>query len=111
MPSSFHRTLNVRSALRYACWRAAGRRKPVTLSLKDGGRFQLRPSRLGGHGNNDYGVAYEVFVDRFYDGAPLDPASVRRVVDLGGNVGLSCIFWLTKYPNCRVDVFEPHPGH
>src|SRR5689334_53899 len=111
MPSSFHRTLNLRSVLKYAWWRAARQRRPVTLSLKHGGRFQLRPSRLGGQGNNDYGVAYEVFVDRFYDDVPLDPASVLRVVDLGGNVGLSCIFWLTKYPYCWVDVFEPHPGH
>src|SRR5262249_32608736 len=55
--------------------------------------------------------AYDVFVDRFYDQVAADPADVRQVVDLGGNVGLSCIFWLAKFPNCRIDVFEPHPGH
>jgi FkbM family methyltransferase len=111
MPGTFHGELGRLSLLKYAWWRAVGQRRPVTLALRTGGRFQLRPSRLGGLGNNDYGVAYDVFVDRHYDQVVADPATVRQVVDLGGNVGLSCIFWLAKYPRCRVEVFEPHPGH
>lgn len=111
MTPSFHGELDRLSLVKYACWRAVGRRGPVTLSLKTGAQFQLRPSQIGAGGNNDYGVAYDVFVDRYYDRIVAKRDEVRRVVDLGGNVGLSCIFWLSKYPRCRVDVFEPHPGH
>jgi FkbM family methyltransferase len=111
MESTFHGELGRLSLLKYAWWRAAGQRRPVTLALRRGGQFQLRPTRMGAGGNNDYGVAYEVFVDRLYDRVATDPAAVRQIVDLGGNVGLSCIFWLAKYPNCRIEVFEPHPGH
>jgi FkbM family methyltransferase len=111
MDATFHGELGRLSLLKYAWWRAAGRRRPVTLALRRGGQFQLRPPGLGAGGNNDYGVAYDVFVDRFYDQVTIDPAAVRQIVDLGGNVGLSCIFWLAKYPSCRIEVFEPHPGH
>src|SRR5262249_47213341 len=37
--------------------------------------------------------------------------SVLRIVDLGGNVGYSCLFWCGKYPNASVLTFEPHPTH
>src|SRR5258708_1150741 len=64
-----------RSVVKYAWWRAGGRRGPETLSLRKGGAFQLRPGRLGAGGNNDYGVAYDVFVDRYYDQVAADPAT------------------------------------
>jgi FkbM family methyltransferase len=69
----------------------------------------LRPRSAG---NNDYGVAYEVFVHRYY--APLRPIpenSVRLIVDLGANVGFSCLYWLTQFPEARLIALEPHPGH
>ena len=36
---------------------------------------------------------------------------VSRIVDLGANIGFSCLYWLAAYPNSRVIAFEPHPGH
>jgi FkbM family methyltransferase len=31
------------------------------------------------------------------------------VVDIGANVGLSALFWLTRRPDCRVWCYEPNP--
>jgi hypothetical protein len=108
----FARTLTLPSLGRYLGWRAGGRPGPVQLQARSGPRFELRPTRFGGRGNSDYGVAYEIFVHDFYrlpEG--LDPAQVRLVADLGANVGFSVLHWLHRFPACRVIAFEPHPGH
>lgn len=110
--SSFIEHLTPINRLRYAWWRARGRRGGVTLALRSGPVFQLRPDGRGWRGNDDYGVAYDVFVHRHYD-PPGDVrlGAVSRVVDLGGNVGFSVLHWLSRHPGCRVAVFEPHPRH
>jgi FkbM family methyltransferase len=62
--------------------------------------------------NNDYGVAYEVFVhDYYHDRACRVPESAKLVVDLGANVGFSLLYFLHKYRHCRIIAFEPHPCH
>lgn len=107
--SSFSALLGPGSVLRYALWRLRRRRPTVCLCLRGGPRLLLRSPFAG---NNDYGVAYEVFVHRHYAcPRPLPPASVGLVVDLGANVGFSCLYWLTRYPAARLIALEPHPGH
>lgn len=106
---SFARLLSLPSLLRYARWRWRGRRTTVGLRLRNGPWILLRPNRAG---NNDYGVAYEIFVHRYYAcPRPLAPDSVRLIVDLGANVGFSCLYWLTQYPHAQLVALEPHPGH
>jgi len=74
-----------------------------------GPKIILRP-RVGG--SNDYGVAYEMFVEKYYvSPRPVVLGDVSRIVDLGANIGFSCLYWLAAYPNSRVIAFEPHPGH
>jgi FkbM family methyltransferase len=108
----FARSLTVPSAVKYLSWRARGRAAPVVLRARGGARFELRPTQFGGLGNNDYGVAYEVFAHRIYSRAlALDAQSVKCVADLGTNVGLSVLYWLSVFPNCNVIAYEPHPGH
>lgn len=108
----FARSLTVPSAIRYLGWRAGGRVSPIVLSARSGGRFELRPTRFGELGNNDYGVAYEVFAHEIYRrAAMLDRSRVRLVVDLGTNVGLSVLYWLSAFPAARLLAYEPHPGH
>jgi FkbM family methyltransferase len=69
----------------------------------------LRPPSTG---NNDYGVAYEIFCHRYYDSPrPLMADTIARIVDLGANVGFSCLYWLTKFPGAEIIALEPHPGH
>ena len=106
---SFRRAVSLSSIPRFLVWRLTGRRSTVSIRLRQGPGIMLRPRSAG---NNDYGVAYEVFVHRLY--APLRPVpenSVRLIVDLGANVGFSCLYWLTQFPNARIIALEPHPGH
>jgi FkbM family methyltransferase len=106
---SFARLLGPIGLLRYAWWRLRGRRSTLHVALRGGPRIRLRPRSAG---NNDYGVAYEVFVHRHYAcPRPVPTDSVRLVVDLGANVGFSCLHWLMRYPQAKVIALEPHPDH
>jgi FkbM family methyltransferase len=59
---------------------------------------------------HDYGAAYEVFVDECYRCAePVDASGIRTIIDLGGNVGYSVLYFAAHYPNARITVWEPHP--
>jgi FkbM family methyltransferase len=106
---SFAQQLTFSSIPAYIWWRARGRSHPVQLRLRRGPRFRLRPRSAS---DNDYGTAYEIFVYRFYDMPhSAKGIDVRLVVDLGANVGFSCLHWLGSYPDTQVIAFEPHPGH
>lgn len=110
--STFRAQLNPVSRLKYLAWQGLGRPSPINLALRSGARFQLRPRQAGTYNNNDYGVAYEIFVHNYYSVPEIaEPDSVRLVVDLGGNAGFSTIHWLETYRNSSVVVFEPHPQH
>jgi FkbM family methyltransferase len=62
------------------------------------------------HSTTDYGVAWDIFFRGCYQ-CPEPVSEVRNIVDLGANVGYSCLFWCQKYPEARVTAFEPHPRH
>ena len=106
---SFRQLLTLVSRVRYLAWVITGRGRSIDLTLGEPLRLRLRPhSKL----SNDYGVAYEIFVHDMYRPAlKLDRASVKHVVDLGGNAGFSVIRFLSWFPNCRVIAVEPHPRH
>jgi FkbM family methyltransferase len=98
----FTRQLSISGMLSYLKWRVGGRRGSVTLRLKSGKRISLC--------RRDYGVAYEIFVHEFYRQA-VTTQPARLIVDLGANVGYSCIYFLERYPHARLIAFEPHPHH
>lgn len=105
----FASRLTLASALRYTAWRVARRDNAVALALRSGPRFELRPDSFG---NNDYGVAYEVFVHDYYnDRARFAAEKTELVVDLGANVGFTLLYFLHRYRHCRIIAFEPHPRH
>ncbi len=105
----FTRRLTVPSAVAYGAWRLRKSTQAISLTFREGTRFELRPGR---ESNNDYGVAYEIFVERLYDdGGSIAREPVRLIVDLGVNVGYSLLFWLKEFPNARAIGFEPHPAH
>jgi FkbM family methyltransferase len=60
----------------------------------------------------DISTAYGVFVTEEYH-CPREGAlaRVRRIVDLGANVGMTCIYLLDRYPDAHIIAFEPHPLH
>jgi len=103
----FTRKLTISSAASYLPWRARKVGEPINLELRSGERFQLRPKTTE---NNDYGVAFEIFVEKQYeDRYGLVPADVNLIVDLGANVGYTLLYHLHRYPRARVIAFEPHP--
>lgn len=104
----FTRRLTLGSAVNHLARRAIGRQRPVVLQMRAGPKFELRPTALD---NNDYGVAYEVFVhDLYAHKGRLKSGDVKLVVDLGANVGYSILYFLHEYRICRIIAFEPHPA-
>lgn len=47
----------------------------------------------------------EIFVDEEYEARRPPPT----ILDLGGNIGLSVLYFKHRYPDCTVSVFEPDP--
>lgn len=93
------------SRARYVVWRLLGARSPITLQLKSGLSITIRSGST-----TDYGVAFDVFWRGCYQ-SPEPVSQVRKIVDLGANVGYSCLFWCRQYPEASVTAFEPHPRH
>jgi FkbM family methyltransferase len=119
LPMLFVRSLSRHDMLPYLWWKLSGRRGTIAVQMAARREFRSDPDpgpkfylRGAGSGNNDSGVAYEVFVHMYY--CPpvwIPPERVKLVVDLGANVGISCLWWLANYWRADVIAFEPHPGH
>jgi FkbM family methyltransferase len=97
--------LNPVSRARYLIWRALGARNTIKVRLKSGLCINIRS-----HSTTDYGVAWDIFFRGAYR-SPEPISQVKQIVDLGANVGYSCLFWCQQYPEARVTAFEPHPVH
>jgi FkbM family methyltransferase len=79
----------------------------VTLHLRTGGGeafpVVLRNNR------SDLAMAREVFLERCYDVALAEPP--RRILDLGGNIGLATAYFARRWPGAAIAVVEPMPGN
>ena len=106
---AFARMLTPVSAVKYFAWRAISQQMKVWVQKKNGLQIQLRPRSSG---NNDYGVAYEIFVHQFLLPRVWIPrVRVALIVDFGANVGFSCSYWLANYHLAKIIAFEPNPKH
>jgi FkbM family methyltransferase len=95
------------SWLRYLAWRALPRGRRLTVRLRSGERLMLRPPP-----STDLDTAFEMFVAEVYQPPfPVEPATTRRIVDVGANCGHSLLFWARHYPQAHIVAFEPHPVH
>ena len=95
------------SKIRYLLWRALSAHQPLIVALSNGIKIVVRQPPA-----DDLGIAYEVFVGKAYQSPRhLDAGSVKRIVDLGANVGYTCVYWLANFPNAEIMAFEPHPVH
>lgn len=93
--------------VRYLAWRARRSQQPATFRLRSGERLFLRAPPA-----TDTLTAYEIFVAEVYRSVGPNPDnSVRRIVDVGANVGFSLLYFGSRYPNAQMIAFEPHPVH
>jgi FkbM family methyltransferase len=54
----------------------------------------------------------EVFFCEVYRSPrPLETDRIRKVVDLGSNVGYSILYFARTFPQATIEAYEPHPGH
>lgn len=102
----FRDTLTLPSRLAYLCWCVLRLKRPLEVRMKRDERILMRQVPA-----EDDGAAREVFVDQNYDNPRKTGDPVRRVVDLGANIGCSCLYWVREYPGCTIEAFEPHPVH
>jgi FkbM family methyltransferase len=58
-------------------------------------------------GSSDFKVFEQVMVFGHYNYNGQNESPVETVIDLGANVGLSALYFITKYPNARVIAVEP----
>lgn len=64
------------------------------------------PVTLRGGGSSDSSVFRQIFIEREY--LPLyNTPSVKFVLDLGANIGLSAVAFLTQFPDAQVVALEP----
>jgi len=59
-------------------------------------------------GTSDIMVYCDVLVNRLY-GRYLPDPPITRVLDVGANIGMTSVFFLTRLPGCRVVAVEPDP--
>lgn len=102
----FRDVLTFPSRLTYLSWRILRLPFRLEIRLKNGPRVLLRPLPA-----EDYGAARGVFFVLDYADPRKSGRQVQRVVDLGANIGCSCLFWFREYPDCTVEAFEPHATH
>jgi FkbM family methyltransferase len=103
------------SQIKYFLWRMLSpfHSYDLTVKMKSGINIIIRPSTESGHGNfSDLCIGYEIFVGEPYKlPKEIRLENVAHIIDIGGNVGYSCLYWLSKFPNSHVVVIEPHPKH
>ncbi len=95
------------SRVRYLLWRVVRAKRCLTVELSSGPRLIVRPTPAG-----DLSVAHEIFVQELYRSPrPLPSESVRRIVDVGANVGYAIGYFAHRFPGASIIAFEPHPIH
>lgn len=101
----FRDVLTPMSRTRYTLWRLLGGKHSIDLDLDSGIRLRMRSLST-----TDYDIAWQIYWRGDYQ-SPHSLGDVHQVVDLGANVGYSCVYWCKEYPGCKITAFEPHPVH
>jgi FkbM family methyltransferase len=72
------------------------------VHLPGGIRAPIRPNGA------DRGTLADIFERRLYD---VSAAGVKRVLDLGANIGAATLFFASKFPDAEFACVEPFPGN
>jgi len=52
-------------------------------------------------------MIHEIFVDEVYK--PIKKLQINSVLDLGSNIGISALYFLKQFRECKVCSYEPNP--
>ncbi|MBI1787503.1 MAG: FkbM family methyltransferase [Acidobacteria bacterium] len=107
MANSFRGLFALPQRIVYLGWRLLGRRFPIQVRTRSGLLLSLRPYKRT---CRDWAAAYEVFVLEAYSPMSTQP-EVRKIVDLGANVGFATLYFAKRFPSAQIHSFEPHPLH
>lgn len=59
----------------------------------------------------DFDIFYEVLYHQTYHLEISNPENIKTIVDLGANIGLSAIYFLSQFSNAEIICIEPDPGN
>ncbi len=84
-----------------------GRPFAINLEIRRGYNKELCLRPYGG----DLFVLYEIFMldSYFIPETMLAPDGVRTIVDCGANVGITSLYFASRYPQAKIFSIEPHP--
>lgn len=86
---------------------AFGIAKSMFLSPKNNAGFRVAGSRMKIRPPSFIAQYREIFIEGEY--AFDCETDAPRILDLGANVGMSCLYFLTQFPNASIDAFEADP--
>jgi len=69
--------------------------------------FLNHPFRIRHNDIADNQIFNEVILKRAYAGVDANASEVMRILDLGANIGLSAVSFLSEYPRAALAVVEP----
>src|SRR4051812_31861536 len=77
----------------------------VMLDVGNGSPIALRPY------SGDLFIFYEVLLDKSYHVPEdvIDPRGVKKIIDCGGNIGMTAIYFARRYPYSEIYTIEPDP--
>lgn len=87
---------------RWDCGEKTATGKSIELPVGNSGHtIWVRP------GTCDVILYYDIMINNHYGKIPIENA--QTIIDCGANIGMSCVYFLYRYPNARLIAIEPDP--
>jgi len=105
--SKLRYSLKPTSHIKYLFWKLWGCQYDLVVKINTDQKIVIRKFP-----KQDISTANEIFTQHIYH-PPIEivKEDVKRIIDVGSNVGYSCLYWLNFFPNAHILAFEPHPEH
>jgi FkbM family methyltransferase len=109
---ALHPTVTIPSTVRLIIARELADRGRITPATTVGARLQRPSSRRikVRPGGSDLFTLEEVLQREVYAAVPELLPSCERIIDLGAHIGLSSLYFLSRYPRAKLLAIEPHAG-
>ena len=90
---------------RFNRWSGLGFKTSQVLTIQERRRPLTIAMRMD---TDDFFAFQEIFVDRYYDDPPGEPATI---LDLGANCGYATLLFARRYPDAQIASLEPHAAN